>query len=111
MIDDGFERKPATTTETSTISQPSVRGISPSMVFAAFAVAILTGVLGFLGGMQVNKTSSVANGGMAPPTMGTSGSTAGTMTPPNGQMPGSATGGTGTSGTNTSTSSTSTSTN
>lgn len=90
-IEDGFEtsppRRPLSSQQLTTRST-----MTPTMILSVIAIALFAGGLGFLGGMQINKSpqDSMAgnmpsgNSAMAPPQQSGSSASGGTaQTPPN----------------------------
>lgn len=90
-IEDGFETSPPRRPLSS--QQPTTRStMTPTMILSVIAIALFAGGLGFLGGMQINKSphGSMAgnmpsgNSAMAPPQQSGSSASGGTaQTPPN----------------------------
>lgn len=89
-IEDGFETSPPRRPLSS--QQPTTRStMTPTMILSVVAIALLAGGLGFLGGMQINKSpqGSMAgnmpsgNSAMVPPQQSGSSASGTAQTPPN----------------------------
>lgn len=89
-IEDGFETSPPRRPLSS--QQPTTRStMTPTMILSVVAITLFAGGLGFLGGMQINKSpqGSMAgnmpsgNSAMAPPQQSGSSASGTAQTPPN----------------------------
>lgn len=102
-IEDGFDA-PTKTVETRQVAVTE-KSYGLGTIISFVGVTLLAAVLGFLGGIQVNKGSSTqamqggfgGPGGMSSTTSSSTGTNTGTgtmLTPPSGMMPGQTTNGT-----------------